>query len=223
MQVSRLFLHLDKSIEQAQCRALAGHSRGSLPVQVRRPESSEPCSRRSAAGSIAATWALTGCWPTRTSCSRRSAAGSIAACARPSRPYGRAPDAPADLRRAPLRLEEVTMRVEEVRMFPSVTGGLHCGSTTPRKTMGSSRRRPAGHRRAPKRRHAVAGYLVPPDRAPALQRRAPLREDALQGNGQVGQQVSRPAAASIAAGIACGLSRNKAVPLPPVPRRARLR
>jgi len=52
MQVSR-HLHLDKSIEQAQRSPFTDRAHDDLSAQVRRPEYSEPCSRRSTAGSIA--------------------------------------------------------------------------------------------------------------------------------------------------------------------------
>ena len=89
------------SIELAQHCAYIGRSRNDLSAQVRQPESSEPCSRRSAAGSIAA-------------CPRR----------RPGHP---APSAPAVQRRAPLRHLGDVRDPRAVRGLPLFSGGLHCG------------------------------------------------------------------------------------------------
>ena len=141
MQVSGRFLHLDKSIDQASARAYTGRSRGDLSAQVRRPESPEPCSRRSLAGSIAASTAretgLSGC-----RCSRRSLAGSIAAarCTCPASNTG--------------------------WVFPPVIGGLHCGVVYNNGTATSYEGVPAGRWRAPLRpagqhRQRDPGHVFP--------------------------------------------------------------
>jgi hypothetical protein len=150
MQVSGRFLHLDKSIDQASApcvyRALARRSASSGQT-ARTPE---PCSRRSLAGSIAA--------------------GSHRKRRR------RTPGVPAGHWRAPLRPVRTVSGGEEPRVFPPVTGGLHCGSlSTPQTLFGPtscSRRSAEGSIAVSRSGRALCGRARS---VPAVQGRAPLR------------------------------------------------
>ena len=194
------------------------------------------CSRRSAAGSIAARRPAG--TADRHACSRRPAAGSIAAVAGgpwagARRPARHGAGVPAGDRRAPLRRDWTGPACGWRRVFPPMTGGLHCGAATgdgpaigwqvfPPVTGGLhcgaasdgvagcvASGVPADQRRAPLRREPARSGDPEAAGAPADHRRAPLRRATHGTCAQAGDPVLPPSSAgSIAAARASARHRD---------------
>ena len=186
-------------VRMVPCRQVSRRPAGSIAARRRSTSAGAERSRRSTAGSIAATprsaWRQTRgapavhgglhCGararspaPDASACSRRSTAGSIAARTGPH-DCQRAPGAPAVRRRAPLRHESVSMP-RSCGVLPPFDGGLHCGTTL---------------------RDLIGRQLG----APAVQRRAPLRLLPQSRSRRAGRCSRRSTAGSIAASAARSL------------------